>query len=331
MSCFGVKIVQCHIFWRCSLCFHTHYITCLFYLCVAFESFGFLRVDSKNNQPSDDFSNSKSSQTELVSTRSNDKSSLSRKRKLSSENLPGLKYFKPSSVKAEFLDVKRQLEDILQACDPQRLFKECKTLMASQAHNIPLITNEYYLQSLNECNLAPAILQKLSPFFTWSDHSVLTAVVKACNNPDAALLLQQFDAQVDLSLPITEYPVPQPIPSMAPYDTSMQTVLAVKLNTELRKFSLQQVIELRCLIQKHFQITEHSLQLMAAQSSSTVIYWMIPKCISHLISFMVMQNPGLHESRVEEISIYPGTLFVSANSLKLGSLAYLNQINQMVS
>ena len=300
------------------------------YVYIAFESFGFLGVDSKNDQPSDDFIDSKSSKTEVVSTTSNEKRGLSRKRKLSSENLAGLKYFKSSSIKAEFLDMKKQLEDMLLECDPQRLFKECITLMASEAHNIPLITNENYLQSLNECNVAPAILQKLSPFFTWSDHSVLTAVVKACNNPDAALLLQQFDAQVDLSLPITEYPVPQPIPSMAPYDTSMQTVLAVKLNTELRKFSLQQVIELRCLIQKHFQITEHSLQLMAAQSSSTVIYWMIPKCISHLINFMVMQDPSLHGSRVEEISVYPGTLFVSANSLKLGSLAFLNKINQTV-
>ena len=303
----------------------------IFYLYVAFESFGFLKVDSNNDQPSDVFIDSKSSQTELVSTRLNDKSGLSRKRKLSFENLSGVKYFKPSSVKAEFLDVIRRLEDILQECNPQMLFKECKTLMASQAHNIPLITNENYLQSLNECSLAPAMLQKLSPFFTWSDHSVLTAVVKACNNPDAALLLQQFHAQVDLSLPIMDYPVPQPIPSMAPYDTSMQTVLAVKLNTELSKFSLQQVIELRHLIQKHFQITEHSLQLMAAQSSSTVIYWMIPKCISHLISFMVMQDPSLHGSRVEEISVYPGTLFVSANTLKLGSLAFLNEINQTVS
>ena len=302
-----------------------------FYLFVAFESFGFLRVDSKNDQPSDDFIDSKSSLTKLESTTSNDKSGLSRKRKLSSENPPGLKYFKPSSVKAEFLDVIKQLEDILQACDPQRLFEESKTLMASEAHNIPLITNKNYLQSLNECNLAPAILQKLSPFFTWSDHSVLTAVVKACNNPDATLLLQQFDARLNLSLPITEYPVPQPIPSMAPYDTSMQTVLAVKLNTELSKFSLQEVIQLRCLIQKHFQITEHSLQLMAAQSSSTVIYWMIPKAISHLINFMVMQDPGLHGSRVEEISVYPGTLFMSANTLKLGSLAFLNQIDQTVS
>ena len=138
--------------------------------------------------------------------------------------------------------------------------------MASHAQNIPLFSNVEYLHSLKECKLAPAILQKLSPFFTWSDHSVLTAAVKACNNSKAARLLQQFHAHVDLSLPITEYPVPQPIPSMAPYDTSMQTVLAIKLNIELSKFYLQQVLELRYSIQKNFQITEHSLQLMAAKS-----------------------------------------------------------------
>ena len=119
---------------------------------------------------------------------------------------------------------------------------------------------------------------------------------------------------------------------MAPCNTSTQTVLAVKLSTKLSKFSLQQVLELRCLIQKNFQITEHSLLLMAAKSSLNILYWMIPKCISHLISSNIIQDVNLHEiSRIEEISVHPGTLFVSASALKLGSLSFLTQINQSVS
>ena len=271
----------------------------------------------------------KSSRSDSRSARPNH-SGISRKRKLSVEHSTGLKYFKPSLVNAEFLDVKKQLEDILQDYDAHKMYKECRSLMASQEHNIPLFSDENYLQSMKECKLAPELLQKLSPFVTWSDHSVLHALVQSCNNPEASVLLRQFHSQVNLSLPITEYPVPQPIPSMAPYNTSTQTVLAVKLNTELSKFSLQQVVELRCLIQKNFQITEHSLQLTAAKSSSTILYWMIPKCVSHLISSKIMQDTIVHGSRVEELSIYPGTLF-SANILKLGSLSFLNQINEMVS
>ena len=258
-----------------------------------------------------------------------DNSIKSRKRPASYEQPASQKYFKPSSVQAEFLDMKIQLEHMLQSTNPKKVYQQCNTLMASCEHDIALFTTEC-LSYLKECSHISAILQSLSPFFNWSDHSVLHALVQACNNPEAAMLLQQFDSRVDLSLPITEYPVPQPIPSMAPYDTSTQTVLAVKLNAELSKFSLQQVVELRCLIQKNFQITEHSLQLTAAKSSSTILYWMIPKCVSHLISFKIMQDTSLHGSRVEELSIYPGTLFVSANTLKLGSLSFLSQINEMV-
>ena len=255
----------------------------------------------------------------------------SRKRPASSEQPTGQKYFKPSSVNTEFLDMKLQLEQMLQdSSNSQTVYEQCESLMASQEHDIALFSPDY-LSSLKECNEMPEILQRLSPYFKWSDHSVLHALVQACNNPEAAMLLQQFDSQVDLSLPITEYPVPQPIPSMAPYDTSTQTVLGVKLSTKLSEFSLQQVITLRCLIQKNFEIAEHSLQLMAAKSSSTILYWMIPKCISHLISSKIMQDSSLHGGRVQEICVYPGTLFVRADSLKLGSLSFLNQVNHMVS
>ena len=266
-------------------------------------------------------------QSLLTSATLADNSIMSRKRPASYEQPASQKYFKPSSVQAEFLDMKMQLEQMLQATSPRKVYQHCHTVMASHEHDIALFSTEC-LSYLKECS--HIILQSLSPFFNWSDHSVLYALVQACNNPEAAMLLQQFDSRIDLSLPITEYPVLQPIPSMAPYDTSTQTVLAVKLNAELSKFSLPQVVELRCLIQKSFQISEHSLQLTAAKSSSTILYWMIPKCVSHLISFKIMQDTSLHGSRVEELSIYPGTLFVSANTLKLGSLSFLSQINEMV-
>ena len=227
--------------------------------------------------------------------------------------------------------MKMQLENILKASNSQKIYEQCKGMMASHDHNIVLFSKEF-LDGLKECGLASEIVQRLSAFITWSDHSLLSVVVNASDNPEAAELLRQFNALVDLSLPITEYPVPQPIPSMAPCNTSTQTVLAVKLSTKLSKFSLQQVLELRCLIQKNFQITEHSLLLMAAKSSLNILYWMIPKCISHLISSNIIQDVNLHESsRIEEISVHPGTLFVSASALKLGSLSFLAQINQLVS
>ena len=247
-----------------------------------------------------------------------------------SEQSASQKHFKPSSVNTAFLDMKVQLEYMMQSIDSLKIYEQCKTLMASDDHNIALFTNEH-LDTLKECHFAQQILQKLSPYFKWSDHSLLSVVVNTCNNPEAAVLLQQFDAQVDLSLPFTEYPIPQPIPSMAPHDTSIQTVLAVKLNTKLEELSLQQVIEVRCLIQKNFQITEHSLQLLAAKNKQSILYWMIPKCVCHLISSKIMQDVSVSGIGVDEISVYPDTLFACVSDLKLGSLTFLTQINHTVS
>ena len=250
---------------------------------------------------------------------------------ISSEQSISPNHFMPSSVNTAFLDMKVQLEQLMQSNDSLKAYEQCKRLMASNDHNIALFTNEQ-LDSLKECCFAQQILQKLSPLYKWSDHSLLSVVVKACNNFEAEMLLQQFDAQMDLSVPITEYPVPQPNSSMAPHDASTQTVLAVKLNTELSNLSLQQVIEVRCLIQKNFQITEHSLQLMAAKSCQNILYWMIHKCVCHLISSTILQDVSPTGIRVEEISVYPDALFVSTSTgIKLGPLTFLTQINHMVS
>ena len=254
----------------------------------------------------------------------------SRKRPACTDQPTGQKYFKPSAVQAEFLDTKMQLEQILQTSSLGKVYEQCKSLMASQEHDIALLSNEY-LKGLKECNLVPEILQRLSPYFNWSNHSVLHAVVKACDNPEAALILQQFDSHIDLSLPITDYPVPQPVPSMVPNDTSTQTILAMKLDTELNSFSLQQVIELQALIQKNLKITEYCLQLVAVKRSSTILYWMMPKCIGHLISSKFIQDCSFYDDRIQEICVYPGTFFVSADILQVGPLSFLSQINNTVS
>ena len=70
---------------------------------------------------------------------------------------------------------------------------------------------------------------------------------------------------------------------------------------------------------------------MAAKINPNIIYWAIPKCVSHLISSKIMQEANFHGSRVEEVSVYPGTMFVSTVALKLGSLSYLtHHINYTV-
>ena len=44
----------------------------------------------------------------------------------------------PSSVLAGFLNMKVQLEELLQKCDPVPIVKKCGSLLASETLNIPL-------------------------------------------------------------------------------------------------------------------------------------------------------------------------------------------------
>jgi len=238
-------------------------------------------------------------------------------------------YFKPSSIEAKFHDMTNQLQLTLQSQGTKDMLEQCKILMSSNAHNIFLFTNGH-LQKLKECKFAPSLIQKLSPHFSWSDHSVLAAVVSACNNVDASNLLDHFDSQIDSSLPVTDYPIPQPSPNMIPYESSSHTVLAVKLGTELRNFSLQNIFDIRFFLQEKFQINHHAFQLLA-RSSTAIFYWRIPKSIVSIIfSNIVHQCSDLHKRGITELSVYPGLAFVTASNLKVGPLSFFTPVDHMV-
>ena len=118
---------------------------------------------------------------------------------------------------------------------------------------------------------------------------------------------------------------------MVPYDNSTHTVLAVKLNTELSKFSLQNVFDFRCLLQEKLQVTSHAFQLLAAKRSPTILYWIIPKCIGSVITTRISQQSSyLYQNSIVELSIYPGSVFLTTSSLKVGSLSFFTQIDQLV-
>ena len=223
----------------------------------------------------------------------------------------------------EFLNVKRQLKHLLQSYETKAMLEMCEKLMASGTNNIFLFSS-VQLQKLRECKKAPEIIETLSPYFNWSTHSVLHAVINACNNSDASKLLDKFDSQIDSSLPVTDFPIPQPSPNMIPYNTSSHTVFAVKLSTEPRNCSLQQVFDVQLLLQELLQLSPHVFQLLAA-NSTPILYWMIPKCVvSVLTSNITQQRSYLYQNGVMELSIYPGSNFTTANMMRVGLLSFLN-------
>ena len=236
----------------------------------------------------------------------------------------------PSSVIAEFLNMKVQLEELLQQCDPLPIVKKCGSLLASDTHNIPLFPTDY-TEKLQEIQYTPELIQKLSPFMTWDNHTILSTI--AADMPEATMLLTQFDDRIDSSQPLTSFPIPAPSHHMVPYNNSTHTVLAVKLDLELYQSTLQNVIDARSLIQDQCKLTSHRLQLLAmATTKSTILYWMIPKVVATLVHSKVLENPELfYRNGVMQMALYPGSIFLTDGTLKVGPLSFFHQFDVPVS
>ena len=235
-------------------------------------------------------------------------------------------------VITEFLNMKVQLEELLQQCDPIPIVKKCGSLLASDTHNIPLFPTDY-VEKLQEIKDTPELIQKLSPLMTWDNHSILNTVVETSNIPEATMLLTQFDDRIDASQPLTRFPIPVPSHQMVPYDNSTHTVLAVKLDLELHHSTLQNVIDARSLIQDHCKLTAYCLQLLAvAKSTSTILYWMIPKVVATFVYSKVLENPKLfHQNGILQMALYPGSIILTDGSLTVELLSFFHQIDKSVS
>ena len=236
----------------------------------------------------------------------------------------------PSSVITEFLNMKVQLEELLQQCDLLPIVKKCGSLLASDTHNIPLFPTDY-TEKLQEIQHTPELIQKLSPFMTWDNHTILSTI--AADMPEATMLLTQFDDGIDSSQLLTSFPIPAPSHHMIPYDNSTHTVLAVKLDLELYQSTLQNVIDARSLIQDQCKLTSHCLQLLAmATTKSTILYWMIPKVVATLVHSKVLENPELfYRKGVMQMALYPGSIFLTDGTLKVGPLSFFHQFDVPVS
>ena len=231
----------------------------------------------------------------------------------------------PSLLIGEFLNLKVQLEKLVELCDSLPLVEKCSSLLASDSHSIPLFPIGY-TEELQDIKHTSELIRKLSPFTTWDNHSILTSIAEASDIPEATALLTQFDDKIDSSQLLTSFPIPAPSHHMVPYDNSTHTVLAVKLDSEMCHTTLQNVIDARSLIQDQCKLTSHCLQLLAvAKTNSTIIYWMIPKSIAHLITgnALQFQNYFYHKG-ILELAVYPGAVLCTGCALKVGPLSFFN-------
>ena len=233
----------------------------------------------------------------------------------------------PSLVIAEFLNMKIQLQDLLQPYNPELIIKKCGSLLASDTHNIPLFTTDY-IEQLQQVKDIPELIQKLSPLVTWDNHAILSTIADTSNVPEATMLLTQFDDGIDSSQPLTSFPIPEPSHHMIPYDSSTHTVLAVQLDLELYHCTLQNVLDARSLIQDQCKLTSYCLQLLAtAKTNTTIIYWMMPRNVAYLITENALQFQKYYrQNGILLLTVYPGALLCTGSALKVGPLSFFSQI-----
>ena len=224
--------------------------------------------------------------------------------------------FDSSSMIREFLNMMAQLAELVQLCDPIPIVNKCYSLLASDTHNIPLFTIEYR-ENLQEIKHTHDFIQKLSPFMTWDNHSILSIIAETSNISEAKVLLTQFDEKIDLTQPLTSFPIPSPSPCMVPYDNSTHTVLVVNLDLELHDCTLQDVIDARSLIQKQCKLTPYCLYLLAvAKTDFTSVYWLIPRSVAHLVTTNALQFQNLlYHKGILQLAVYPEVVISTARNI----------------
>ena len=186
-----------------------------------------------------------------------------------------------------FLGVVDQIEEILQSCDLSLLTKACESLLASKIHGISLFTTSA-IKILGEYNEAPLLLRYLRFLFTWSNHSILKALVSF--NSKAVQMLNKFDSLLYPLYPLVSYPIPCFSQDMIPSETSEYTLLSIRGNRELWASSLQYVFNVESFIVEVCEINRHCFQLLAVKSDPTMFYWTIPKCVVGLVKSNVLQH-----------------------------------------
>jgi len=204
--------------------------------------------------------------------------------------------------------------------------------MASDVHNIQLFSEEF-LKKMLKCEMPFLVQLHLLSFSSWLDSSLLRELVTASENEAAIKLMKKFDSFIDYSQPITSYPVPAPSQLMIPLDDSDYTVVATMHSKSLKEITLKQVKDAKMLLVNKWQITEHSIQLIALRAQFGCLYWLIPKTVAPLVTHSdVMLKDGIMTF------VFPNTFFSDDHDsvirkLGVGPFSFLipcSQDNEMV-
>ena len=187
----------------------------------------------------------------------------------------------PSHIQLRFFDLLDKIILLLSAADniSFNFANKCRSLMASDTHNIPLFT-ESFVNKLVNCKSVFLLKALLLPFLSWFDHSILKEL--ASESDSVTDLLTQFDSLVDTDKPISEYPIPALSQMMIPLDDRF-TIVATKSFCNLENSNLKDIMNIKAALIGQWEITDHAIQLIAICNKLNYLYWTVPKCV-HIIT-----------------------------------------------
>ena len=200
----------------------------------------------------------------------------------------------------------------LQTVDIEFLADKCRTLMASDVHNIKLFTYNF-VKKLFMCSHPSLLKIYLLPFITWLDKSILIELVTAYEKFSVLELFCKFIHIIDDNEPITSYPIPTFSQLIIPLDDSDYTIVVIKMFQECNGLILKDVKDVKELLTSHWKLTTHALHLVAIDYHYNCMYWMIPKQVQHLVENRLNQGHyELWNKRIMQIVLL-SKKFLSAN------------------
>ena len=229
-------------------------------------------------------------------------------------------YIEAVSVLTVFFQVSDSVMKLMTSSHVEELIDVCKNLMASDKHAVNFFSNNQ-MKRLKMCDSSNLLLQRLTLFFTWSNHSVLRVLAGQCS--EAMNILDNFICSVDSFECIVSYPIPSFSLNMIPVDSSTHTLLAIVCKQELYKSTLQDVYDMQSVMMEKCDITLHCLQLLAIRSNPTIFYWTIPKSVVCIINSNVPLHSKYLQSRgILEVLVYPNLQLTLSNHVSVGLFAF---------
>ena len=230
------------------------------------------------------------------------------------------------TVHIRFLNLVTQLKQELKDCDSQKFLEVLNKLSTSAktVSHLALIPSDDVEDFSNVST--EEILSRFAFLWTWINHSILRALLEACNCQDGLQMLDGFKSQIDTNQPLELFPIPPPSMKMAPSLSSAFTVLSIRGKYDRDEIvPLQYVNDVAIMMVEKFGISLHALQLLAARANPLMLYWMIPKSVIPLISEGVDEHLGfLKEKGFSEVAVYPNTILFATDNLSRGSFALLS-------